>query len=104
MYVESNIDRIKGGPHAHGNLEALLNIVVGIAICFLAVAVWLKQLISWLFIVGTIMHSGMLFLSRVFEMSWANTLLETGMGPVCILAGLLLAAVAAAIGFKDQPQ
>jgi len=104
LYIESNIDRIKGGPHAHGNLESLLNIITGIVICFLAVANWLKQLISWLFIVGTIMHSGMLYLSSVFEIAWANTLLETGIGPLCILAGLLAAGIATSMGFKAQPQ
>lgn len=102
MHIESSIDRIKGGAHAHGNLESLLNIVTGIVICFLAVSVWLKQLISWLFIIGTIMHSGMLYLSTVFELTWANTLLETGIGPICILAGLLVTGIATAIGFKEQ--
>jgi len=104
LYVESNIDRIKGGPHAHGNLESLLNIIAGIVICFLAVSNWLKQLISWLFIVGTIMHSGMLYLSNVFELVWANTLLDTGIGPVCLLAGLLVTGITATFGFKAQPQ
>ena len=60
--TEMSIDNIKGGPHAHGNLEAMLNIVVGLALCFIAVANWMKQLISWLFILGTILHSGMLYL------------------------------------------
>lgn len=97
---ELPIDGIKGGPHAHGNLEALLNIVVGVVICFLVVQVWLKQLISWLFIVGTVMHSGMLYLSTVFGLSWAETLLQTAIGPVCVLLGLLAAGIAAAIGFN----
>ena len=97
---ELPIDGIKGGPHAHGNLEALLNIVVGVVICFLAVPVWLKQLISWLFIVGAIMHSGMLYLSTVFEFGWAETLLQTAIGPIAVLAGLLAAGIAAFIGFQ----
>jgi len=99
--AEMPIDSIKGGAHAHGNLEALLNIVVGLVIALLSVAVWLKQLISWLFIAGTIMHSGMLYLSVVFELSWAGSLLQTGIGPVCILLGLLVAGVAACIGIKE---
>ncbi len=104
LNVEMSIDNIKGGAHAHGNLESLLNIVVGLVIAFLAVANWMKQLISWLFIVGAIMHSGMLYLSTLFEMSWAGTLLETGIGPLCILAGLLLAGIASALGFTTQTQ
>ena len=101
MNTELPIDSIKGGAHAHGNLEALLNIVVGLVISMLAVAVWLKQLVSWLFIVGTVMHSGMLYLSTVFEFAWAETLLQTGIGPVCILLGLLTAGVASFIGFNE---
>ena len=102
--IESAIDSIKGGPHAHGNLESILNIVAGLVIIFLAVASWLKQLISWLFIVGTILHSGMLYLVNVFQYNWANTLLETGIGPICILAGLLVTGITVAIGFTTEPQ
>jgi len=102
--IESSIDSIKGGPHAHGNLESLLNIIAGLVILFLAVANWLKQLISWLFIIGTIMHSGMLYLVNVFQFSWANTILETGIGPVFVLAGLLITGIAVAIGFTTEPQ
>lgn len=102
MNTEAPIDAIKGGAHAHGNLEALLNIVVGLVIGLLTVAVWLKQLVSWLFLVGTVMHSGMLYLSVVFEFSWAETLLQTGIGPICILLGLLTAGVAAFMGIKDS--
>lgn len=98
--TELSIDQIKGGPHAHGNLESLLNIVVGMIIGSLILASWLKQLISWLFIAGTIMHSGMLYLSNVFELSWAESLLQTGIGPICILAGLLITGIACAIGYK----
>jgi len=91
--IEAEIDAIKGGPHAHGNLEALLNIVAGLTLCFIAAASWLKQLVSWLFIVGAIMHSGMLYLARVFDLGWANTLLDTGIGPFSILIGLLLIGI-----------
>ncbi|MCW9004893.1 MAG: hypothetical protein OQK70_06480 [Gammaproteobacteria bacterium] len=100
--IENTIDNIKGGAHAHGNLESLLNIVAGLVLCQLAVAIWLKQLISWLFIIGTVMHSGMLYLSRVFEFDWAETLLGTAIGPLCILLALLLAGVASAIGLRTD--
>lgn len=94
---EFAIDYIKGGPHAHGNLEALLNIVVGLLLCFIAAPVMMKQAVSWIFIVGTVMHSGLLYLERVFMLPWASTLLGTGIGPGLILLGLLLAAV---VSFK----
>ncbi|MGD8547391.1 MAG: hypothetical protein PVJ10_05420, partial [Thiohalophilus sp.] len=65
LNLESEIDAIKGGPHAHGNLESLLNIVVGLVLGFLAVNVIFKQIISWIFIAGALLHSGMLYLGTV---------------------------------------
>ena len=56
--AEQPIDIIKGGPHAHGNLESLLNIAAGLALCFIAVSALFKQIISWVFIVGALLHSG----------------------------------------------
>jgi hypothetical protein len=101
--AEQPIDIIKGGPHAHGNLESLLNIAAGIALCFIAVSTLFKQIISWVFILGTLLHSGVLFLIAMFQFQWANTILNTGIGPALILLGLLLIGIAAAIGFKGEP-
>ena len=100
--TEFGIDYIKGGPHAHGNLESLLNIVVGIALCFIAAPVLLKQLASWAFIIGTLMHSGLLYFERVFQSPWASTILASAIGPILILLGLLLMGILAAKGFKGE--
>ena len=70
------IDMIKT-PHAHGNLEALLNIAVGIALCFIAISAVFKQVISWVFILGTLLHSGVMYLAVVFQMEWAFTILSS---------------------------
>lgn len=103
LNLESEIDGIKGGPHAHGNLESLLNIAVGLVLGFLSVNVIFKQIISWIFIAGAILHSGMLYLGTVFGIGWAGTVLNTGIGPFLILIGLVLAGIAAAIGFRGEP-
>ncbi|MGD8711979.1 MAG: hypothetical protein PVG50_03995 [Thiohalophilus sp.] len=103
LNLESEIDAIKGGPHAHGNLESLMNIVVGLVLGFLAVNVIFKQIISWIFIAGALLHSGMLYLGTVFGLGWANTILETGIGPFMILIGLALAGIATAMGFRGEP-
>ena len=95
------IDLIKN-PHAHGNLEALLNIAVGIALCFIAVAPVFKQIISWVFILGTLLHSGTMYLAIVFQMGWAATIMETGIGAGLVLLGLLLAGIAAAMGMRSE--
>jgi len=98
----AEIDAIKGGAHAHGNLESILNILVGLVLCFLSAAKWLKYLISALFIVGAVMHSGMLYLATVFGLSWAGQLLETGIGPFSILIGLLLIGITSIFKFSNK--
>lgn len=95
------IDAVKSGPHVHGNLESLVNIVVGIALGFIAVAAWLKQLISWFFILGALLHSGMLYL-YTFNITWAYSVLETGIGPAMIILGFLAAGIAAAMGWRGE--
>lgn len=100
--VEFGIDYIKGGPHAHGNLESLLNIVFGFILCFVSIATWQKQALSWGMLVGTVLHSGMMVLGRVFEFAWAEQVLATGIGPVLIIASLFFMGVAVAVGFKTE--
>ncbi len=94
------INDMKGGPHAHGNLEAVLNIIAGLTLCFLAAPVLYKQIISWLFILGALLHSGMLYL-RVFDIGFAGTLLN--FGPWFVLLALLLMGLAAAIWLQPEP-
>jgi hypothetical protein len=97
------IDAVRTGPHVHGNLEALLNIVVGVVMLFVSCRrAWMKPVIGWLFILGTLLHSGMLYLAVVFEQGWAGQVLATGAGPVMILLGLVLAGLATAIGFRGE--
>ncbi|MDH5370678.1 MAG: hypothetical protein OEW99_11675 [Gammaproteobacteria bacterium] len=100
--IEFGIDYIKGGPHAHGNLEALLNIIAGFILCFVSIAVWQKQLLSWGFIIGTVLHSGMMYLERVLGMAWPGLILDTGIGPILILASLFFMGIAVAVGFKTE--
>jgi hypothetical protein len=100
------IDGIKGGAHAHGNLESVLNIAVGILLMFLAIPVWFKQVISYLFIAATLLHSGMLYLANpsILGWGWANTVLNTGIGPFALLIGFGLMAIAVFIGLKPERQ
>ncbi len=100
------IDEIKSGPHAHGNLEALLNVVVGVVLCFLAVPAILKQTISWFFILGALGHSGLLYLAAGLQLPWAGALLGSWagyLGPLLVLAGLALTGIAALKGFSGTP-
>lgn len=98
--AQQPVDGMKGGPHAHGNLEAVLNIVAGIALCFIAVAPIFKQVISWIFIAGALLHSGSLYLLN-FGMDWAGMILP--IGPWLVLLGLVLIGIAAVMGFQSEP-
>ncbi|HEY5602136.1 MAG TPA: hypothetical protein VIM41_03430 [Gammaproteobacteria bacterium] len=95
------VDLIKT-PHAHGNLEALLNIAAGIALAFIAVSVLFKQIISWVFIAGALLHSGAMYLAVVFQLGWAIAVLNSGIGAGLVLLGLLLIGVAAAMGMRAE--
>lgn len=88
------------GAHSHGNLEALLNIIAGFILLTLAIPSNFKALLSILFLIGTIFHSGMLYLGGVFGMRWAYNF--TLIGEIAIIAGLVLAGVACIIGIKQS--
>lgn len=85
--------------HAHGNLEAVLNIIAGLTLSFLAIARLFKHIVSWLFIAGALLHSGMLYLGA-FGQAWAYKILPVG--PPLVLAAFLAIAVAAFMGFKGE--
>lgn len=93
------IDNIKARPHAHGNLEAMLNIIIGVALSFIAVNILFKQLISWLFIAAALLHSGAAYLDAVFGIGF----LVGPVGPVLMLLALLLAGIAAWMGWQSEP-
>ena len=89
--------------HAHGNLESLLNIVVGILLAFLSVSKLWKQLISWSFLLGAICHGGALFLFNFAGQQWAyDFILKWGVGPILILLGLVLTGAAVVKGFNGK--
>lgn len=85
--------------HAHGNLESLLNVVVGYLICRLAISQGLAQAISILFIVGAALHSGMLYLGGL-GMGWAFS--ATPVGAIALVLGVLLMIYASATGMKKN--
>ena len=91
---------IASAAHAHGNLEALLNIVAGLVILSLAIPSNYKVLLSILFIAGAVFHSGMLYLGVVFGQSWAFNF--TSIGAICILAALVLTGIASIVGIKTK--
>lgn len=84
--------------HAHGNLEALLNIVAGFVLLTLAIPGSFRALLTLLFLMGAVFHSGMLYLGTVFGIGWAFKLLT--LGEVSLLAALVLMGFAVIMGIK----
>lgn len=100
--AEAPKNAIKAGPHAHGNLEAVLNIIAGLTLCFIGVGRIFKQIISWLFILGALLHSGVLLLVVALEQYWVLPVMQSGVGPAMVLAALVSIGVAAAMGFRTE--
>ena len=98
-YLKSQGSSAKA-PHVHGNLEALLNITAGVVLLSLAIPANFKSLLSIIFLVGAVFHSGMLYLGGVFGIYLAYKL--TSIGAIAIVAGLLLMGGAAMIGIKEK--
>ncbi len=86
-WMESQGRAVLRAAHAHGNLEALLNIVVGYIISRLAFDAWLAKTVSVLLIVGAVFHSGMLYTGGL-GMHLAFNL--TPVGGISLIAAMLL--------------
>ncbi len=65
----------------------------------LAIPANFKALLSIIFLVGALFHSGMLYLGSVFHMYWAFNL--TLIGAIAIIAGLVGMAIASFAGLKN---
>ena len=95
---EKKLGFVGSAAHAHGNLEALLNIAAGVVLLMLAIPAAYKKLLSLLFIIGACFHSGMLYLAAVFGLGWATNL--TLIGAIALVSGLLLMGAASAVGIR----
>ncbi len=63
-WLDSPSHYLLATAHAHGNLESLLNIVLGFLLCrFGAKAGKLSEATSGLLLLGAVFHSGMLYLA-----------------------------------------
>ncbi len=102
LAAKDRVGEMAGAPHTHGNMEALANIVVGLFLGMLAAPAALKQLISWLFILAAVLHSGMLYLGVVLGMGWPWMIVNLNLGPIALLAGLLMAGMAAIMSYRPQ--
>jgi uncharacterized membrane protein YgdD (TMEM256/DUF423 family) len=76
--------------HVHGNLESVLNILLGYLLCRLALEAWIAKTVSVLMIVGALFHSGMLYLAGL-GMAWAPMLMP--IGAISVVLSMLLMGI-----------
>ncbi len=89
-WLQSGQHALLKAAHAHGNLESVLNIVIGYLLCRLSLEAWIAKTVSVLLIVGALFHSGMLYLAGA-GVGVAGTL--TPIGGVSIIAAMALMGV-----------
>ena len=76
--------------HAHGNLESVLNILLGYLICqFGSKTLMLSKIASALLAIGMLFHSGMLYLAGV-GVSFATNLMPIGAFSLIIGIALMI--------------
>ncbi|MEW6314717.1 MAG: hypothetical protein AB1513_11880 [Pseudomonadota bacterium] len=79
--------------HAHGNLESVLNIIIGYLLCRLAIGSGLAQTISILLLVGAVFHSGMIYLG---SMGFEAAMKLAPIGALSLVAVMVLMTYAVA--------
>ncbi len=94
---DNPIHEILATSHVHGNLESVLNILLGFIICQLEANTGLLKIISALLLIGAIFHSGMLYLTGLGLSAAINL---APIGAFSLIATMALMAYAVAVGFK----
>ncbi len=89
-WLQSGQHALLKAAHAHGNLESVLNIVIGYLLCRLSLEPWIAKAVSALLIVGALFHSGMLYLAGA-GLGFAGGL--TPIGGISIVAAMALMGV-----------
>lgn len=89
---------IMRAAHAHGNLESVLNIIIGLIADRLRVTDTLKKTISFLAIFGAIMHSGMLYIMPVAPFSGKLSII----GALSLIITMALMAYSATKGLDGK--
>ncbi len=94
---ENPLHELLGHAHSHGNLESVLNILIGYILCQLEASSGLLHAVSILLLIGAIFHSGMLYLSGL-GVGFALNLAPIGAISLVITMALMVYVIAT--GFK----
>jgi len=94
-FIDSQVRGILRAAHAHGNLESVLNIIIGYLLCRLSLDVWLARAVSVLLMVGALFHSGMLYLGGIGMLTGSGLVAAfnlTIVGAVSLITVMLMMA------------
>lgn len=89
-WLQSQQHAMLKAAHVHGNLESVLNILIGYLLCRLALDAWIAKTVSILLIVGALFHSGMLYLAGL-GVGFAPALLP--IGAISVVLSMLLMGI-----------
>lgn len=89
-WMQSSQHAMLKAAHVHGNMESLLNIVIGLLLMKFALKAWIARTVSLLLIVAAIFHSGMLYLTGLGAGGAAAL---TPIGAIALIAAMVLMAL-----------
>jgi uncharacterized membrane protein YgdD (TMEM256/DUF423 family) len=99
VWAESMTRKLLHVAHSHGNLEALVNVVMGLILSLVGRSDQiLEKAASWLLILGALCHSGSLYLAGV---GLGLPSQVTLVGACSLVAGVVLMIPVAMNGFRD---
>lgn len=98
-WEESPAHEILGTAHAHGNLESVLNILIGYILCQLEAPPAIIKIASILLLIGAIFHSGMLYLTGVGVTAAINI---APVGAISLIVTMALMVYLSAVGLKNR--
>lgn len=89
---------IMRAAHAHGNLESVLNIIIGLIVDRLKISDGLKNIVTLLAIFGAVMHSGMLLILPLIPISGKLA----PIGAISLVVTMALMAYSASKGMEGK--
>ncbi|MAG31535.1 MAG: hypothetical protein CL908_11675 [Deltaproteobacteria bacterium] len=102
-WAQSTAKQLLGTAHSHGNMEALLNVLLGYLICRLAdPSAMFGKVASVLLLVGAVFHSGTIYLAGAGLM-FALNLTPVGAFSMVFGVALMIPIVVQGIAENESP-
>lgn len=99
LWASSKVHHVLATAHVHGNMEALLNIVVGYLLLRLPIKVAIGNAVSGLLIAGAVLHSGMFYITGL---GLDGMTILAPAGAAFIVLAMALMGIGVALGSADN--